>query len=231
MVTVKQLERDFAPYKNRYGYFTAGGDVDHIPLFHGFYLLILDHYGLLSEAEIHKQRKLMSRLIHPQYPGILMPNPEIGKGGNWFSHDTHKAMFWISQRLGMSFAKDFLMHGRNHGHNWNPINPGEFHARGTYWRFPIMIAQAKIAAGESLNPFHWFWLNAELLLGATKGTTRVEKVTLPVFICKTVEPRVSVDIWRKSRLKVYPGGLGEVLQKWGGPWKDSPYVDHLWGVV
>lgn len=232
--TVKELEKQFAPYENRYGFFTAGGDIDHIPLFHGFYLLILDKYELLDEAEIRKQRKLMSKLIHPEYPGLIMPRPKVGQRGNDYSHDTHKAMIWISKRLGMSFAKDFLVHGRSHGY-WNPINPREFNVRGIYWRFPGMIAQAQIASGEAalLAP----WLYAELFAASFTGKhKRVEKVTLPVFMCKTIEDygpiaHLTVKRWRSVKSKAYPGGLGEVLQQWGGPWRDSPYVEHLWGTI
>lgn len=229
------LEKQFAPYRNRYGFVSADNNRDHNPLFHGFYVALLDRYGLLDDDQRRLEMRRLNSLVHPDYPGILLSAPHGEPNRNEHSHDNLKAMFWLSQRLGMSFAADFLAHGRKHRWNWNADNPNEWDWKGTYQRFGGMIAQAKIAAGEAPS-LGWLWLNGELLLSAHRARGRIERMTLPYFMCKTLRGHhrisdVVIDYWRWKGLQKYPGGIGEVFQSWGGPWRRHPYVEHYWGVL
>lgn len=237
--TLEQMENEFSRHLNRYGYSTMGGDVDHIPLFHGFRILAEDYHNHLSESRRKFHRQMLEKLIHPNYPGILRPRPrDATQGGNWFSHDNHRAMLWASGVLGMSFAKDFIEHGRKHGWNWNPKDPTKKHRSGTYWRFPSLMVQAFVEAGEPVPPIYRALAYYEIKLAARVGKhPRVEKVTLPVFtyrsILKLNDPDINEQIlrWKTTKLKAYPGGLGERLEKWGGPWRKSPHAKYLWDVI
>lgn len=237
-MTLAQIKSDFAPYVNKYGFTTCGGDTQHQPLFHGFYLLALEKYRLLDKKEELNQKVLFETLIHPDWPGVLLPQPykKLHRNPNWWSHDTHKAMLWASKRFGMTFAKDFLAHGRTFNWDWNPVRPGTTSPkmRGRYDRFPSMIAQAQIAAGESPTFFNKTWLYAEHFFPAGRHR-RLEKFFLQVFIMRTLEGYspigdLVVQRWRSVKKKAYPGGLGEVLTKYGKWWKESPFIDHCWGI-
>jgi len=229
LITLSSIDKKFASWRNADG--LVSPDRDHQPLFHGFYLLVLEKHGLLSQAR-DANVKLLSQLIHPEFPGLLLPRP--GRAvGNLFSHDTHRAMVWAAHTLAMPFAKDFLDHGTNH----NPAHPKKWAMRGTYWRFPSLWAAAHIAARRPPHPNYWALAYNEMwLAGRTGYSRRVEKVTLGVFNCRTLSGVDShmdrvVYQWQKKKLLAYPGGLGEVLQNWGGPWRNSPFVDELWGVI
>ena len=232
-----EIEIEFGPYMNRHGFITAGGDVDHSPLFHGFYVALLDRLNLLDYKEKIRQQRLLKTLIHPYYPGILLSAPfGSGPNSNEHSHDNVKAMLWMSKRLGMSFAADFLEHGRRHNWNWNADDPEKFDSSGSYGRFGDMIGQAMLAAGEDPPEFYRAWLYAKILYGSMQRKGRVERVTLPYFQCKTMRGEGSIanlliDRWRNKKMEMYPGGIGEVFDKWGGPWKGHPYVKWYQGII
>jgi hypothetical protein len=99
------------------------------------------------------------------------------------------------------------------------------------------MCQAYAAAGEIPEPniralaYDKIWLD-----GCTGKSSRVEKMTLPLFTLRTLEgldPYIDLAIirWRDKKLRAYPGGVGEVLDKWGKPWTGSPFAQYLWGVV
>lgn len=233
-VTIEEMDHKFRHYVNRYGFTTAGGDIDHIPLFHGFRILAEKHHNLLTPHRKNFHRKSLERLIHPKYPGILRPRPWPEKGGNHFSHDTHRAMMWIAGELYMPFAVDFIEHGTN----WNPINPKKLHYKGTYWRFPSFMTQSYVEAQKAVHPVYRALTYYEVKCAANIGThKRVEKITLPVFTYRSLEKLNDTHInqeiarWRKTKLEAYPGGLGERLDRWGGPWRNSPFAEYLWGVI
>jgi len=236
-MTIDDIEKIFEPYRNRYGFVSDNKlNRDHNPLFHGFYVYLLDVHGLLDSDEIQKQKDLLQPLIHPKYPGILLSAPYAYPNANKHSHDSLRAMFWLSKRLGMTFAEDFLRHGRTHKWNWNPDNPNLFDKAGTYERYTGMICQAMIAAGEDPPMMPNLWLNLELFISAQKTKGRRERITLPFFMCKTVEKEnelfaAVVDYWRKRAIKKYPGGLGEVFETWSSAWTGHPYCELLRGHI
>ncbi len=246
MYTLEQIEEEFAPYRNRYGFVSAGGDHGHNTLFHAFYVNLLDRYKLLNLATTKKEIQLFNTLIDPKYPGILRSAPVGFPNANPHSHDSLKGAFWLCHKLKdysrrfypvgqINFAKDFLNHGRLHKWNWNPKDPNKFDLHGTYWRFPGMIAQAQVAAGETPHPFNKYWLYAELALSAKKSKGRIERMTLPFWMCKTIKgisPMADMFVghWRENAYRKYPGGMGEVFESWGGPWKTHPFTKHYAGL-
>jgi hypothetical protein len=237
MQTIESLEAEFLPYRNAFGFVSDNnGNRSHNPLFHGFYVALLDRYKLLNHEEIKKQKDLLQQLIHPKYPGILLSAPHYLPNTNEHSHDNLKAMFWLSSCLDMNFAANFLEHGRTHDWNWNAEQPDKPDLKGYYGRFGGMIAQAQIAAGEDPSCFSKTWLNGELMLSANAKRGRVEKILLPYFMCKTIRgsgvvANRAVRYWKKKALQKYPGGIGEVFDSWGPAWGGHPYLDHFWGVI
>ena len=193
-------------------------------------MALLDRLGFLDTAERNRQAALLSTLIHPEYPGLLRSAPWGFHNQNVHSHDNLKAMFWLSKRLGMTFAHDWLTHGRKKGWNWNSEEPKRWQKNGTYWRFFGMIGQAMLAAGEHPDVLHMTALKGELLYGGTfqpKG--RAEAVYLPYFMAKTlrghdVSGNLIIDRWKARQMKLYPRGLTGALIHYG--WKDHAY--HRW---
>jgi hypothetical protein len=236
VLLIREIQKEFGPYRNKYGFVSAGGDFAHNPIFHGFYIALLQRLGLLTEQQKRIQKVLMQKLIHPDYPGILLGAPYGQKNSNKFSHDNHKAMFWISKTLGMSFAQDFLDHGRKHAWNYNPDHPEKFTLYGAYGRNGEMIAQAQIAAGENPGFMMGAWLTVHMYHAAIQRRKHIEPMTLPYYIAKTVNGHngfisLACNYWRSQGLKKYPGGMGEVLDHWGGPWKGHPYVKYYDKVI
>jgi len=236
-MTLQELEKQFEPYRNDYGFVSDGkNNIEHNPLFHGFYVALLDRYGLLDTAERNKQAALLGTLVHRLYPGILRSAPWGEKNTNEHSHDNLKAMFWLSKRLAIPYAKDFLYHGRHHGWNWNEDEPNVKEKEGVYERWTGMIAQAQIADGETPTCFRQGWLNGELIIAAKTKRKHIETMTLPYFMCKTLRgygkwSDLTVEYWRKKGFEKYPHGMGEVFMSWGTSWVKHPFVEHYWGVI
>jgi len=229
------FEALFKLFTNEYG-FVSGPDLnkDHNPLFHGFYIDLLDYFGFLDTAERNKQAALMGTLIHRLYPGILRSAPWGKPNANEHSHDNVRAMLWISQKLGMTFAKDFLAHGRTHGWNWNENDPNTWELEGTYWRFAGMIVQARISAGERPGFLEKLVLDAEIYLAAKKKRQHSESMTLPYYMVKTMDPTDwVVRYWKKKAHAKYPDGLAGVFTDWGADWKSQrhPYADLYKGLI
>ncbi len=91
-----------------------------------------------------------------------------------------------------------------------------------------MIAQAMIVAGEHPPPLLHSWLCLELIYGALRGKSRVEAVTLPYFICKSVEhygpiTKQCVNLWRYKKMQI--GGLPQAFRQFG--WEGHPYIEHF----
>ncbi len=235
--TLEELDKEFEPFRNDYG-FVSDGDLnkDHNPLFHGFYVAIKDRLGLLSRIQIKREKRLLQKLIHPDAPGVLRSAPWEYKNANAHSHDNEKAMFWLSKRLGMPYAADFLKHGRKTGWNYNSDSPREWHPHGQYERFTGMIAQAMIAAGEHPGCFRQTWLYGELFASSYQKRGRTETMTLPYFMCKTIkgfskQADTAVENWRVKGMQKYPGGLGEVFEGYGPAWHNHPYTKWYAGVI
>lgn len=231
MITPSQLDEEFEPYRNRFGFISdAFGNLDHNPLFHGFYVALKDRLGFLHASEVQRERNLLNPLI--ESPGLLRSAPVGEHNSNPHSHDNQRAMFWLSKRLALSYSKDFLELGRKNAWVFGDLKKSESY----YERFTGMIAQAQISAGERPGCFRQTWLYGELWKSAEKPRSDIENVTLPYFMCKTIEgfnefADATVKHWRARTLEKYPGGVGEVFDSWGGPWKNHPYVKHFWGVV
>ena len=237
MTLLETLDKDMAPYRNKYGFVTDGeGNLDHNPLFHGFYVAIKQRLGLLDVYEINRERKLIQTLIHPEFPGVLMSAPIGGKNSNPYSHDNERAMFWLSKVLNMTYAEDFLKHGRKTGWNYNSLVPWIWSLEGQYERFPGMLSQAMISKGEKLGLVSNVLLHAEILGSAYKERKDIENMTLPYFMCKTIKDyswysEKTVSYWQEKGYKKYPGGMGEVFHSWGGSWKSHPFVKYYHGII
>ncbi len=225
----KTFDQQFEPLRNKWGFVSdLRGDSGHNYLFHGFYVALKIKYGFWDEAEKETERSLFRSLLHPEYPGIILAQPYGTGWGNLFSHDVMKAALWLGKVLDIPYAANYLQHMRDHNWMYNPRDPNTFHKSGTLWRFPSMTAQAMIIAGEDPPPYLMAWLLGELIYGALRGKSRVEAVTLPYFICKSVEDygpitKLCVNYWRKKKMEI--GGLPAAFLQYG--WTGHPYIEHF----
>jgi len=236
-ITIEELDEEFKPYRNDYGFVSDGrNNLDHNPLFHGFYVSLKARLGLLTKKQIFREKLLIETLIHPEVSGLLRSAPYNRPNSNSHSHDNERAMFWLSKRLGMTYAADFLAHGRETGWNYNSNAPFEWTIDGTYERFTGIITQAMIAAGERPGVYRSAWLILEILGSANTKRQHIETMTLPYFMCKTIRGHNgfidgACDHWKQKGFKKYPRGIGEVFQSWGGTWETHPYVKWYQGVI
>ena len=215
--TLKSLDMEMGPHRNAYDCVSGGGNKDHNQLFHAPYVALKERYGLLDEEQKERERILFDKFLHPGYPGLLRSAPQGYRNANPHSHDNEKAALWLATAIDHPYAKDFLAHGRATGWHYNSEDPELIVIEGTYERFTGMIAQAQIAAGEKPGCFRSTWLNGELLLSASRGKGRLERMFLPYWMCKTVNHHTVIltatcENWKSRGFKKYPGGMGEVWQ-------------------
>ena len=221
------LQSDFKKYKNKYGFITENGTVgSNQSLFNAFYLSL----ALRIDEPIPEQAGLYLSLVHPS--GVIMRQPD---GGSIESHDNTKAVLWASKELGLNIARRWLAHGRMNGWNFNSVNYSVWDKRGAFERFPAMIAQAKISAGETIGIRDTFYLCLEFFIASFGGPNNIEAVTLPYFIAKTVKGHSKiVDVfirhWRNKKMVQSKGrGLAFYFERYG--WRGHAYVRWYEGII
>lgn len=206
---------------------------------------ILRHHGVLMSDVKKEIVNAIHKNENPDAPGNFKRLPDGGFGYN--APDDQFGLALISKECEdegpeekrYSIAKRMLTHGRSTGGHFNAIEPGEWRAKGYFWRMPQLEAHTQFCAGELPNLYYQIIWMLVLVGGVIfkkrkrhdafdkqwKMANGATRRTVPVWI------KIAIIIWRIIFYWRWPGGIGQVRFEYG--WRyDPPHftVKYGWGV-